>query len=108
MSKRQSPNLKKKILTRAVLPTTTKTSSKNRGDKRCGTCLHLEKCEVFTKYELQKQKSYICLNLQWLPRLSTKIQFTVVPILKINGEDKTKQIASENWLIRVCKPKLNK
>ncbi len=35
-------------------------------------------------------------------------KFTVVPILKVNGEDKSKQIASENWLIKLFEPKLNK
>ena len=32
-------------------------------------------------------------------------KFTVVPILKVIGEDKFKQIASENWLIKLFEPK---
>jgi len=38
---------------------------------------------------------------------SKNIQFTVVPILKINSDDKTKRIAAENWLIKLFNPKLN-
>lgn len=41
-------------------------------------------------------------------KIGTKLQFTVVPLLKINGDDKDKRIAAENWLIKLFNPKLNK
>ena len=39
---------------------------------------------------------------------TSKLQFTVVPLLKIKSDDKNKRIAAENWMIDLFSPKLNK
>ena len=47
-------------------------------------------------------------HLETCNRNPSKLHFMVVPILKINSDDKAKRIAAENWLINLFNPKLNK